>query len=123
MRILLIALGAITFLTGPYIFLGPHAFYESVPGLSMMGPFNMHFVRDVGLAFTASGACIIYGAYRNAKEVAIGGALWPFLHGLFHIQIWFKRGLPFDHIAAFDFSIVIFPAVLMMALAVRLRRT
>ena len=122
MRVLLVVLGAITFLTGPYIFFAPYAFYEVVPGLSMMGPFSMHFVRDVGLAFTASGACITYGAYRNAKEVAIAGALWPFLHGLFHVQIWFKLGLPFDHIAAFDFSAVILPSLLMMVLAARLER-
>ena len=122
MKMLLIALGTVTFLTGPFIFFAPQTFYDTVPGLSMMGPFSLHFIRDVGLAFTASGACVVYGAYRGSKELAIAGALWPFLHGLFHIQIWVKRGVPLDHIAAFDLSAVILPSLLMMVLAVRLER-
>jgi hypothetical protein len=54
-RALLIGLGAIWCATGVYIFAAPEAFYENTPGLSIMGPFSVHFIRDVGLAFLASG--------------------------------------------------------------------
>ncbi len=123
MRILLIALGTLTLLTGPVALFAPRVFYESVPGLSMMGPFNLHFISDVGLAFIASGTCIVYGAYRNSRHVAIAGALWPLLHGLFHLQLWLQRGSPFDAIAAFDFSAVITPPLVIMALACRLEHS
>lgn len=119
MRYVLIVLGAVTLLTGPYILFAPQTFYENTPGLSMMGPFSLHFIRDVGLAFFASGACVLTGAIRRERSLAVAGALWPFLHGLFHIQIWIHRGAPFDHIATFDFFAVIIPASAMMGLALK----
>ena len=120
-KITLIALAAATFLTGPVAFFAPQMFYDSIPGLSLMGPFNLHFIRDVGLAFAASGGCVMVGTLRCNRELAIAGALWPFLHGLFHAYIWFARGLLFDGVAAFNIAAVILPALLMMALALQLR--
>ena len=122
MRALLIVLGAVTLLTGPVAFLAPTYFYDAVPGLKLMGPFNLHFIRDVGLAFFASGGAILYGALNDNRAVAIAGAAWPFLHALFHVQIQIGRGLPFDTIMLFDLFAVILPAFLIMGLAWRLHR-
>jgi hypothetical protein len=102
------------------IFADPHGFYERTPGLAMMGPYSVHFIRDVGLAFVASGVATTFGAWRRNRSLAIAGAGWPFLHALFHIQIWSHRGFPLDAIAAFDFIAVIAPAFLAVALAWRL---
>jgi len=121
MRIALLILGALTLLTGPYLFFAPNAFYENTPGVSMMGPFNLHFIRDVGLAFLVSGGAVIFGVLQRNRGLAVAGALWPFLHGLFHFQIWIGRGIPFDQVAAFDFVAVIIPAAAMMVLAWRLK--
>ena len=122
MRLILIVLGLTHFLSGPVIFFAPELFYESIPGLSDMGPFNLHFIRDIGLAFAASGGAVIWGTLKYNKHVAIAGAVWPLLHALFHVQIWGHRGFPFDDIAMFDFVAVIVPAVLMMMLATKIRR-
>jgi len=121
MRIALLILGTLTLLTGPYIFFAPTVFYENTPGVSMMGPFNLHFIRDVGLAFLVSGGAVIFGVLQRNRGLAIAGALWPFLHGLFHLQIWTARGFPFDQVAGFDFAAVIAPATAMMILAWRLK--
>lgn len=119
-RALLIGLGAIWCLTGLYVFIAPEAFYQNTPGLSLMGPYNGHLIRDVGLAFLASSGATTYGALRGERRVALGGVAWPFLHALFHLQIWGHRGFSFDAIFAFDVVAVITPAMLATALAFRL---
>jgi hypothetical protein len=119
MRAALIALGVLWSATGIVIFAAPEAFYRNTPGLSSMGPFNVHFVRDVGLAFLASGASTVYGALRRVAPIIFAGVAWPVLHALFHVQIWAHRGLPFDAIFAFDLLALIAPACLGLFLASR----
>lgn len=121
MRIALLILGILTLLTGPYMFFAPNVFYDNTPGVSMMGPFNLHFIRDVGLAFLVSGGAVIFGALQRNRALAIAGAMWPFLHGLFHLQIWAARNFALDQVAAFDFAAVIIPASAMMVLAWRFK--
>lgn len=83
-------------LTGLFILSLPETFYALVPGLAAMGPFNSHFVRDVGLAFLASGGSLGWGARTGVAAIAIAGVLWPLLHAIFHVQVWSHRGFPFD---------------------------
>jgi hypothetical protein len=108
----LIGLAILWALTGIYVFFSPMAFYEMTPGLKLMGPFNMHFIRDVGLAFIASGGILGWGCYTGARSLAYAGIAWPVLHAGFHLQIWGHRGFPFDHIFAFDMVAVILPPLL-----------
>jgi hypothetical protein len=108
----LIGLGVLWILTGISIFADPMSFYEIVPGLRLMGPFNMHFIRDVGLAFVVSGGALAWGAYVSAQLLVYAGLAWPSLHALFHIQIWGHRGFPLDGIFAFDLVAVIGPPLL-----------
>lgn len=117
-RAALIALALAWGLTGLFILALPETFYALVPGLSAMGPFNSHFVRDVGLAFLASGALLGWGARTGAAAVALAGVLWPLLHAVFHVQVWSHRGFPFDGIFAFDLAAVILPPFLAL-LAIR----
>lgn len=119
-RALLIGLGSIWSLMGLYVFAAPEAFYQNTPGLSMMRPFSVHFLRDVGLAFLASGGATVWGAWHRVRTVALAGAAWPILHALFHLQIWGHRGFPFDAVFAFDVAAVITPAMLAIALALQL---
>ncbi len=105
----LLALALAWGLTGLFILAQPEAFYGLVPGLSAMGPFNSHFVRDVGLAFLASGALLGWGARANMTAIALAGVLWPLLHAIFHVQVWSHRGFPFDAVFAFDLLAVIAP--------------
>jgi hypothetical protein len=118
-RILLVIIGALWVVTGIVIFVDPKGFYDTIPGLALMGPFNMHFIRDVGLAFLASGVATSVGAWHRNRGLALAGTAWPLLHALFHIQIWSHRGFPLDRIAAFDVGAVIAPALLAAALAWR----
>ena len=121
MRLILLLIGLFTLATGPIAFFAPKTFYETIPGLEMMGPFNLHFIRDVGLAFTASGAAMIWGGWHRNRAVAIAGASWLTLHGLFHIYIQFNRGLPGDLPMWFDLIAVMTPALLGMIAAFNLK--
>ena len=119
----LIGLGVLWLLTGISIFTDPMSFYETVPGLKLMGPFNMHFIRDVGLAFVASGGALAWGAQVSALRLVYAGLAWPSLHALFHIQIWGHRGFPLDGIFTFDLVAVIGPPLLALVAAWKFRPT
>lgn len=117
-RIGLLALALAWVSTGLFILAQPATFYALVPGLEAMGPFNSHFVRDVGLAFLASGGLLGWGAITGAAAIVLAGVLWPLLHAIFHVQVWSHRGFPFDVIFAFDLAAVIVPPFLAL-IAVR----
>ena len=99
----------------------PHTWYETVPGVAMMGPFNLHFIRDIALAFLMSAGALIYGAWKLNSGVAITGAVWPCLHGLFHISIWIGRGVPLDDVAMVNLFGIQLPAWLALAAAIKLQ--
>lgn len=120
-KVILYFFAAYFFLTGVYIFLAPETFYRLTPGLSDMGPYNFHFVRDISFIFLVSAGAIAYGAARQNKAVIVCGAAWPFLHALFHTQIWAHRGFPFDHIWRVDTVAVILPGLIILWLAVRFK--
>jgi len=110
MRPLLISIALLNGITGVVIFFAPQFFYDTVPGVRMMGPFNLHFIRDAGLAYFGSGVLLALAWRREQYALALGGALWPCLHGLFHIQIWLARGAPADEVAITNLLGVQLPA-------------
>ena len=120
-RTVLLALGALSVSTGVFIFFAPRTFYESIPGLDLMGPFSVHFIRDVGLAFLASGFALIWGGWKRNRTAATCGAVWPSMHALFHVQIWGARGFPLDEIFFFDLVTVMTTAALALWAALQLR--
>jgi hypothetical protein len=87
---LLLALGAVHVANAFVMIAAPASWYAAVPGVAMTGPFNPHFIRDIGFAFLASGAGLMLGARkgRHAAVLAGAGAAWPALHGLFHVYGW-----------------------------------
>ncbi|MEM9055170.1 MAG: hypothetical protein AAGB16_07585 [Pseudomonadota bacterium] len=120
MRFFLIAVGILYLATAFYLFFAPHAFYENTPGVAMIGPINLHFMRDAALAFLVSGSALIWAARKSNRDVAIFGAAWPFAHALFHIWIWLARGTPFDIVALTNLVGIQLPAWLAMIGAIKL---
>ena len=110
MKLILFGIGALFVSTGAYMFVTPHIFYEQTPGVAMMGPFNTHFIRDAGLAFSTSGGALIWGGWSQNRPVAVFGAMWPSLHAAFHIWIWLARGMPLDQIAIVNLVGIQLPA-------------
>jgi hypothetical protein len=67
----------------------PLRWYATTPGLTDTGPFNVHFVTDIGFIYLAAGAGFLAWAVRPALGVGILAlaALWPALHAGFHLAL------------------------------------
>lgn len=105
-----------------YMWFAPVVWYERVPGVSMTGPYNLHFIRDIALAYLVSAGALAYGALKIERAVAVLGAAWPGLHALFHVWIWIARGLPADQVALANLLGIQLPAWLGLAAAFTLAR-
>lgn len=121
-RVLLFIIATLHVATAIFMWFAPQAWYDMTPGVAMMGPFNLHFIRDVALAFLMSGGVLAYGAWKHDKTAAVIGAIWPVLHAVFHIWIWVMRGLPFDRVALVNLMGIQLPAWLALLAAIKLSR-
>ena len=63
---------------------------------------NHHFIVDIGLALSASGAGLLLTlrAGRAAAAFVLAGATWPAPHATSHIIEWLSNGVPPDPRAA-----------------------
>ena len=91
-------LGLFHLINGLWMLLAPESWYAAVPGVTLEGPFNHHFIGDIGFAFIASGAGMMAGfrATKTAATLALAGATWPALHACVHVWEWASDGLPSD---------------------------
>lgn len=91
------------------LFAGPF-WFQSVPGAADTGPFNPHFVQDVGAAFLVAGLALAVRAWRPALwPVALAGAAFLVAHALIHLAMIVAGH---DHRAAFDVVAVVLPSAL-----------
>jgi uncharacterized protein YjeT (DUF2065 family) len=74
---------------GLFMLLAPAVWYELVPGVSDTGPFNPHFVRDIGCAYLVAGAGLLWFSLdRRARPAAVVAAGFLALHALVHLGDW-----------------------------------
>lgn len=86
-RIVLIAVGAGYGVNGLVMLFAPVWWYGVTPGVDHTGPFNMHFVQDVGAAFLAAAGGLAATAWRPFLwPAAMAGAAFLALHGLLHLH-------------------------------------
>ena len=80
---LALALGA----NGLFMLFGSLAWYDAVPGVPQTGPFNPHFVKDIGAAYlTAAGGLAWYAANpRQGWPALAAGAAFLTLHAAIHV--------------------------------------
>jgi len=73
-------------INGVMMLTAPDAWYIAIPGVAETGPFNAHFVRDVGAVYLAAGASLLWFAVRPAAWVAAkAGTAFLTLHALVHV--------------------------------------
>jgi hypothetical protein len=70
-KTLLWIVGLLQLVVAAMMLLAPQSFYGLVPGVNETGPFNPHFVRDVGAAFLVAGGGLWY-----ARDVGRGRQRW-----------------------------------------------
>jgi hypothetical protein len=85
MKILTYILAAVMAANGLYMFVEPAGWYATVPGVPDTGPFNPHFVRDIGIAFFTAGAALLWSVLGAGWRASALGAMFIGLHSLLHI--------------------------------------
>lgn len=95
---------------GVFMLAAPPLWYDSVPGLAHTGPFNAHFVSDIGVAYLVASIALLARAWRPRYwPAAIAGTAFMIGHAIIHVL---------DIVSArtgnvnVDVGLVIVPAVL-----------
>lgn len=108
-----VVLGVAAEANGLFMLASPADWYFAVPGVTTTGPFNQHFLRDIGLIFVFMGAAFLIGAARPQYRVTLWAAssLWLGGHALFHF--WeVAVGICGPSAIARDFAAVTLPALI-----------
>lgn len=94
--------------------------YGVVPGVIATGPYNPHFVRDIGAAYLVTGAGLGWFAARPREgwPALAGAAAFLTLHAAIHVFDAVCGARPLAD-AARDFAGVYLPAILTLAIALR----
>jgi hypothetical protein len=98
----------------------PTVVYTDLPAdVPHTGPFNQHFVRDLGVVFLIVGLAFGWSALNVDRSRLVHLALTAFLtgHALIHLADIVAGRLPHSH-WAIDMPGVFVPALLMIVLAV-----
>lgn len=103
---------------GLWMLLGPESWYLHLPaGVPDTGPFNHHFVQDIGAAFTTIGVAFAVAAvYAPARRGVLWGAtLFFVLHAVVHVADLFAGRLHHGH-WLIDLPGVFLPAIVLLVL-------
>jgi hypothetical protein len=98
--------------------------YGVVPGVTATGPFNPHFVRDIGAAYLVTGAGLGWFAAtpREAWPALVGAAAFLSLHAAIHVFDAACGTRPLADVAR-DFAGVYLPALITLVIAFRRPRS
>jgi hypothetical protein len=120
MKILTYILAAVMAANGVYMFVDPAGWYAAVPGVPETGPLNMHFVRDIGIAYFTAGAGLVWSELGAGWGASALAALFIGLHSALHIGE--TIGGHHHDVILNEIAAVHLPAVLAIAIAFLQRR-
>lgn len=63
------------------------AWYDAVPGVPATGPFNGHFVKDIGAVYVMAALALGWFAWRPRQgwPALVAAATWLGLHAVIHV--------------------------------------
>jgi hypothetical protein len=103
-------LAALTALNGSMMLFAGPSWYASVPGVSETGPYNPHFVQDIGAAFLVASLALAARVWRPVYwPAAVAGASFLAAHALIHLAAIVTGHDP--HVTS-DLIAVVFPSAL-----------
>ena len=121
---LLLALGIGAVANAFWMLAGPMHWYQELPAaVPDTGPFNPHFVRDIGCAFLTVGVAQVWAAFapRWRPPLVAISAVFLVAHALLHIYDTLAGNLPHSH-WWLDLPGVYLPALLLTVCALALHR-
>jgi hypothetical protein len=102
---------------GVFMLLSPADWYMAVPGVTSTGPFNPHFVRDIGLIFLLLGGAFLVGTALPRSRVLLWAAASIWLSGHALVHLWEGAvGICSPSVLPRDFPAVTLPAIIGRAL-------
>jgi hypothetical protein len=109
-RIIAAIFALLTVLNGTLMLFDGATWYASVPGVVETGPYNPHFVQDIGAAFLVAGLALAARAWRPIYwPAAVAGAGFLAAHALIHLVL---IAAGHDHHAGLDLAIIVLPSAL-----------
>lgn len=112
-----LVLGLAMLANGVFMVIAPESWYWMVPGVPDRGPFNQHFVRDIGFIYVLMGAAFVYGSIyaRHRVQLWLMPTAWLVCHAIFHV--WeVVVGICGPESLVEDFGGVTLPALLALGL-------
>jgi hypothetical protein len=97
---LLLVLGAGSVLNALWMLADPLRWYHDLPaGVPDTGPFNAHFVRDIGCAFLAVGVAQVWAAFAKPWRTPLVAVTAVFVvgHAVLHVFDTARGAVPSDH--------------------------
>ena len=104
---------------GLFMLIAPAVWYEFLPGVTDTGPFNQHFIRDIGIINLFLAVAFGIGLIRQELRVALWAAAtaWLGAHAVFHL--WeVAVGICSPSVIPRDFPAVHLPAIIGVALTI-----
>lgn len=108
-----LTLGLLSLLNGLFMTLFPEHWYWLVPGVPDRGPFNQHFLRDIGINYTLIGLAFLLGLRHQTQRfwLWLMPTTWLSGHAIFHVwEVYVGICQPYFLIQ--DFPGVTLPALL-----------
>jgi len=121
MKIVTYILAALMVANGVYMFIDPPGWYAAVPGVPDTGPLNIHFVRDIGIAYFSAGAALAWSAFGAGWRASALAALFLGGHALLHAGETIMG--QHHNVILNELVAVHLPAVLAVAISILQRRT
>ena len=120
LKLIYLVFGLLSLINGAWMLLFPLSWYTDLPAdVPHTGPFNPHFVRDLGVVFLIVGLTFGWSALNIGRSRLAHLALTAFLtgHALIHLTDILAGRLPHSH-WLMDTPGVFVPALVMIVLAV-----
>jgi hypothetical protein len=120
----LLLLGLLLLGNALWMLADPMQWYADLPAaVPDTGPFNPHFVRDIGCAFVTIGVALVWAALVPARRAALAAIACVFYaaHAVLHVFDTLRGAVELDHVLL-DFPGVYLPAILLLGAALIARR-
>lgn len=121
---ILVVLAAGMIANALWMLAGPMHWYTELPAaVPDTGPFNSHFVRDIGCAFLTAGVALLWAAFAPQFRFPLAAIALVFLgaHAMLHVYDTGVGNLPSNH-WWLDFGGVYLPAIVLTIIVFRLPR-